>query len=537
MRDVGVWRRAGALRLVAAFAVVGLLALAMLAWVTLTLSDRAVREQAEARVQSTSSAAADLVHQQLRGLGGVVEIVSRRPPVIDALAARQTDSPDLLRAAIDIRSTVNVESAAVFDATGHLLAADPPSAGVPLGTDLSFRDWFVGARRSSGYYISEAYVSRATPPQQLVTASAAVRDGSNRIVGIVTASYSVPALQREFDAFARSQRVQLQVTDQRGIVISGPAYRGSLEIDRNGDVTEALVGQTTLVRSGEDLRASAPVPDIGWTVTAIAPTSRVDVPIAELRRGVLAIAGLLAVAMLGGLMLMTWTVRRGQRAERVAATAEARQRLLLESTGDGVVGIDRGGRCTFANPAAARLLGVPSPEALLGEDVHAGIREVEETVEWDSHPLVEDGEVTGAVVTLRDLSERRRAERELAAARDAALEASRMKSAFLANMSHEIRTPLNGVIGMTSLLADTSLDERQREYVDTIRASSDALLDVINDILDFSKIEAGRLDIEEIDYDVREVVEQVADMLAPAAHRKGVELILDLRDEIGRAHV
>ncbi len=118
--------------------------------------------------------------------------------------------------------------------------------------------------------------------------------------------------------------------------------------------------------------------------------------------------------------------------------------------------------------------------------------------------------------------ERKNVEVETASAQ--ALDAARAKSEFLATMSHEIRTPLNAVLGLTGILIDTNLDTDQRELVSIIRTSGDSLLSIVNDILDFSKIESGRMELEEIDFDVELLVEEVCDLLASQVHKKELEL-------------
>jgi two-component system sensor histidine kinase/response regulator len=136
----------------------------------------------------------------------------------------------------------------------------------------------------------------------------------------------------------------------------------------------------------------------------------------------------------------------------------------------------------------------------------------------------ESGQAVRVSGALQDVTERREYQQALIEAKEAAAAGSRAKSDFLANMSHEIRTPMNGVLGMTEALLDTPLDAAQRDYMDTIRDSAQALLTVINDILDFSKIEAGRLDLERIEMDLRDTVEDVARLLAMQAHSKSLEL-------------
>jgi len=141
-------------------------------------------------------------------------------------------------------------------------------------------------------------------------------------------------------------------------------------------------------------------------------------------------------------------------------------------------------------------------------------------------PLLDwDGKANRVLIVATDITDLRKA-------REAAEDANRSKSEFLANMSHEIRTPLNGIVGMTDLALETELTPEQREFLETVKLSSDSLVTVINDILDFSKIEAGKLDIEAVDFHLRDALEATMKTLALRADEKGLELLCEIAPEV-----
>ena len=252
----------------------------------------------------------------------------------------------------------------------------------------------------------------------------------------------------------------------------------------------------------------------------------------------------------------------------------AHERSFLESItanlGKGVMVLDREERCTFLNPEAERLLGWTLAQ-LKGQPLHgqmyfcAGQAEgedapacpvclcyaLQECVSFDMQddlvlvhkergsfpaamtvsPLFEDGVLTGCVAVFHDITQHKRHEAELRQAKEQAEQASQARSSFLANMSHEIRTPLNAILGFTEALLDTPLNPQQQRQLTTVRQSGRTLLGLLNDILDTAKLEKGALQLEVRDFSLRQLCQQLVDMLSLEAGKKALSLYLDYPPE------
>lgn len=244
--------------------------------------------------------------------------------------------------------------------------------------------------------------------------------------------------------------------------------------------------------------------------------------------------------------------------------SEQRFRQLCDLAPVGIFQTDANGRCTFVNAQWRRYTGL-SLEQAMGDGWVKGLhpeftyvyerwRKVapsgvqfstefrfkakDGTTAWvlgQTVPLRnERGEVTGHIGVLRDISSYKRSEESMRQQKAAAEQANEAKSRFLANMSHEVRTPLNGILGLSNMLLDSKLDPEQRKIADLVLGSAQSLLAIVNDILDFSKVESGHVELEQIDYDLTELIDAVVQLNQSYAAEKNLEIVTQLSPNLPR---
>lgn len=574
--------RLSAAWLTALFAVLTLGPLLALAYLAVERSGNAVQREAEARVSSTATVAADLVHAELSGLTDVVDAYAKRLSLRDALGApaspkRARELRLHLRQLRAQREGIAVTF--VTDPSGRLLDVLPETPSI-VGRDFSDRDWYRGVTRTGRPYVSEAYRSAASGAPLVVAAAAPVRAGPDRRVAILVAAFRLEYVQALVDELERDEGVTLTVTDQRGTVVAAAASPGSDGV----------------------YAASASVPGLGWAVTASVDRDVAFAGARQVRDAVLSVAAVLALVLVAGLALLAYTLRGREEAERreeaALRTAERRnaeledardeleaqyieleaqadalartQDLLeqalgearrlaevngavLDATVDPILMVGTDGRIVLVNRAmrrfgesvphfrgqesfwAAAELFTPlvrDPDAyraalerLQRDPEREGVDELELVeqgvfLQRYTAPVRDaDGAVVGRIFVLRDVT----AERE----------ADRAKSELLATVSHELRTPLTGVLGFAELLVEHKLDdETQRQYLRTIVGEAQRLRVLLNDFLDLQRIEERGLTLSLGPVALDELVAEQAALHVGTSARHTARLSLDAGLEV-----
>lgn len=353
--------------------------------------------------------------------------------------------------------------------------------------------------------------------------------------------------QLEYIPIAPNQLILEKGQKGKGLFI---ILSGKVKI-HNGDYTIAFL------KAGDSFGESALIEDsvVMASVTAIDKTEAMMLTKAQFEN-ILKTHPALATSILNIMM------RRLSNQNESIRESEIKFRSIIQNTSDIISIIDEQGKFKYLSPAIQKVLGYTTEELLgtssvqlfVDEDkslaianfkeglLHPGTTTINEFrfkkkdgtivfLESTSTFLQHDKIINGIIFNSRDISERKRSE-QLQKEKELEVEKGKLKEQFLANMSHEIRTPMNAIVGMTRLLLKTEINEEQLFHLNAIFKSSQNLLVIINDILDFAKIESGKMELEEIDFDLHDVIKNASEILRFKAEEKGIKLLTEIDSSV-----